>query len=128
MTRSGAEQTVTVSALIVAGVYTYRRLTEGSGKAPAGGKVRQLLGQGSPPSVGAFITAWGAAFLVISAIAAASPTLGGSLALLVATADLLNNTQQVSADIAGKLGTTPQQRKLTAAKAQANIPAGAGGM
>lgn len=102
MTKSGAEQTIVVSALIVGGVYAYRTLTEGTGTA-TGGRVKQLAGEGSPPELGVFITAWGTTFLVISMLAAASPSFGGSLALLVATGDLLNNARQVKDDINTKL-------------------------
>lgn len=106
MTEQGAERAVTVSALVVAGVYTYRRLSEGSGPPTQGSKVKQLAGQGAPASVGAFITAWGAAFLIISIITEAAPGLGGSLALLIATADFLTNTEQVASDIQGKVTKT----------------------
>lgn len=104
MTREGAERAVTISALLVAGIYTYRRFTEGSAPAPAGGKLRQLAGQGAPPSGSVFITAWGMTFLVISLIASAAPGLGGALAILVATGDLLGNTSQVAKDVNTKLG------------------------
>lgn len=122
MNSSQAEQAVTVSALLVAGIYTYRRLAEGSGH-PTGGKVAQLLGSGSPPSVGTFITAWGAAFLVISMMAAASPPLGGTFALLVAAGDLLNNLQQVSADINGKLTAGKTSKPVSANGGGGTIPA-----
>ena len=105
MTRSGAERAITVSALIVVGIYTYRRLTEGSSPAPvSGSKLKQLAGEGTPPSVGPFITAWGLTFLVISIIASFAPGLGGAFAILVATADALGNTTQVAADVNAKIG------------------------
>ena len=119
MSRAGAEQAVTISALIVAGVYAYRVLTEGSGNAPAGGAVKQLAGEGSPPDFGVFITAWGATFLVISMLASAAPGLGGSFALLVASADLLNNVQKVKKDINAKLGVTDSGKPINAAAAGA---------
>ena len=102
MTSQGAEKAITTSALIIAGVYTYRRLTEGTGKA-SGSKAAQLLGQGSPPSVGVFITAWGTAFLIMAVMAQASPGLGGSFAISAAVADVLANGQQLAADINGKV-------------------------
>ena len=105
MTTQGAEKAITTSALMVAGVYIYRRLTEGSGTA-TGTKTAQLLGQGSPPSVGTFITAWGAAYLIMAIMATASPGLGGGFAILAATGDLLSNGQQIFADINTKLSAT----------------------
>ena len=109
MTPQGAERAVTTSALIVAGVYIYRRLTEGSGTS-GGSKAAQLLGQGSPPSVGTFITAWGAAFLMMSIAAQASPGLGGSFAILAATADVLSNGQQIFNDVNSKVGGTAKKK------------------
>lgn len=105
MTSQGAEKAITTSALLVAGIYTYRRLTEGNGS-PSGSKAAQLLGQGSPPSVGVFITAWGTAYLIMAIMAATSPALGGSFAILAAAADILSNGQQVSKDINTKIGAS----------------------
>lgn len=101
MTRQGAERAVVVSALVVAGTYTYRLLTEGHSS--HGGS---LLGQGAPPNLGRFITGWGFAFLVIAIITEAAPSLGGSVAILVAAGDVLANGAQVSADVNHKLGET----------------------
>lgn len=106
MNQQSAEKAVTISALIVAGVYIYRRLTEGTGPA-TGSKLAQLAGQGSPPPAGVFITAWGITYLVISILASASPGFGGSFAILVATGDLLSNTQQVANDINQKVKPPP---------------------
>lgn len=105
MTSQGAEKAITTSALIVAGIYTYRRLTEGNGT-PSGSKAAQLLGRGSPPSVGVFITAWGTAYLVMAIMATISPGLGGSFAILAAAADILSNGQQVSKDVNTKIGAS----------------------
>ena len=103
MTAQGAEKAITTSAMIVAGIYTYRRLTEGAGMR-TGSRAAQLLGRGSPPSVGVFITAWGTAFLIMAIMAQAAPGLGGSFAIATAVADILSNGQQLAADINGKLG------------------------
>lgn len=105
MTAQGADRAITTSALIVAGIYTYRRLTEGTGS-PKGSKAAQLLGQGSPPSIGVFITAWGTAFLIMAIMAQASPGLGGAFAITTAVADVFSNGQQLATDINGKLGAT----------------------
>jgi amino acid transporter len=127
MTDQGAERAVTVSALIVAGVYTYRRLTEGSGPPSSGSKLAQLAGQGAPPSVGSFITAWGFTFLVISIMASINAGFGGSFAILVAVTDVLSNTGQVVVDVNSKVAPgnttpsitagTPQQQAKTIATA-----------
>lgn len=116
MTRSGSERAITVSALIVVGIYTYRRLTEGSAPAPTGqSKLKQLAGQGSPPSIGEFITAWGLTYLVISIMASIAPGLGGSFAILVAVADALGNTSQVAADVNTKIAGQAGAKAATGA-------------
>jgi hypothetical protein len=66
MTRAGAERAVTVSALVVFGVYFYRLATEGH--SANGGGLLQLGGVGAPANLGRFITGWGFAFLVLSII------------------------------------------------------------
>lgn len=127
MTQQGAERAVTISALIVAGVYIYRRLTEGAGPVAKTGKLAQLTGQGSPPPAGTFITAWGFAFLVISIVASAAPGLGGSFAILVAVGDLLGNGQQVAKDVNSKLGTPAGTGTTAAGTTPAATPPNATG-
>jgi len=102
MTRAGAERAVTISALVVFGVYFYRLLSEGHSNTNGG--LLQLGGIGAPPNLGRFITGWGTAFLLLAIITEASPPLGGSLAILVATGDVLANGTQVAADVNHKLG------------------------
>lgn len=130
MTRQGAERAVTVSALVVFGVYFYRLATEGHSS--NGGGLLQLGGVGAPANVGRFITGWGFAFLMLSVITEAAPQLGGSLAILVATGDVLANAGQVAADVNHKTGATtkggtiapPEQRPAAAAV----TPSGATGV
>lgn len=100
MDRSTAEQWVTISAALVIGIYAYRRLTE-----PASGpaSVKKLAGVGPPVPLGSFATAWGFMFLVIAVMAQASPGLGGSFAVLVATGDLLTNAPAITSDVSKKV-------------------------
>jgi hypothetical protein len=121
MTAQGADKAITTSALIVAGIYTYRRLTEGSGTASSS-KAAQLLGRGSPPSIGVFITAWGTAYLIMAIMAQASPGLGGAFAITTAVADVLSNGQQLSKDINGKLGTTTKSSSVGAPTSPVAVP------
>src|SRR6185437_10085272 len=107
MSRSGAHRAVVISALVVFGTYFYRVLTEGHSS--SGGS---LLGVGSPPNVGRFITGWGFAFFVLSIITEAAPPLGGALSILVATGDVLANATQVTADVNKKLGSRQTQAAL----------------
>lgn len=101
MNSEQAENAVIVSSLIVAGIYMFRKLTEPAIPPTSKHSAATL------PSVGRFVTGWGFAFLVISAIAEASPGLGGAFAILAATGDILVNGAALTTDINSKLGTPP---------------------
>lgn len=108
MSNDQAERWVVISALVVAGVWAYRRLTEQPATAFS---VKSAVGQGAPLAAGAFITSWGVVFLGVSVMAAASPPLGGAFAILIMTTDLLANTPALVGDV-GKQSTaktTPVQ-------------------
>jgi hypothetical protein len=118
MQPANAENWVTTSALVVIVVYGYRRITEsGIGKG-----VKSLTGSGEPSSFGQFITAWGFTFFVISLLAQASPGFGGSVALLVMTADLLTNAQAVFGDALSAEGSAAEfTNKSATALAPTNV-------
>jgi hypothetical protein len=97
MSDAHAEQWITVSAVTVAGVYAYRRLTEPA-KPPATAK--KIVGIGDLPPLGPWATAWGLTFLMVALMAEVSPSLGGSFAILIAAGDLLTNSASVFADVA----------------------------
>jgi hypothetical protein len=103
MSQATAERWVTISAVTVAGIYTYRRLVEPS-TPPA--TVKKLMGVGELPPLGSWATAWGFTFLVVSVMAEASPGLGGGFAILIMTADILTNSASLFADV-GKQQKTP---------------------
>lgn len=107
MTKDQAQTAVAGSALIVGGIYAYRKLVEGAEVAttpkPKGGKATDLIGYGTPPPVGQFITGWGFVFLLLALVAQASPNLGGSFAILVATGDILGNGIALTDDLQGRL-------------------------
>lgn len=107
MTKDQAETAIAGSALIVGGIYAYRKLVEGADVAatpkPKGGKATDLIGYGTPPPVGQFITGWGFVFLLLALVAQASPNLGGSFAILVATGDVLGNGLALTDDLQGRL-------------------------
>jgi hypothetical protein len=104
MSPASAERWVVISAALVAGIYAYRRIAEPT--APATG-VRSFAGEGSPPPLGSWATAWGVTFLGVSIMAAVAPGLGGAFAILIAAVDFLGNAQNLFHDIglgaAGKL-------------------------
>jgi len=88
MDQATAERWVTISAFVVIAIYGYRRL---AGPPAQQGTLKNVLGQGNPVPLGQFVTAWGVTFFVVAIMAEASPSLGGSFAILIAAADLLNN-------------------------------------
>lgn len=104
MDRATSERWVVISAAIVAGIYAYRRVTETvaaatTSKMPTATKVKSAAGIGPILPVGAFATAWGFTFLVVSILASASPGLGGSFAILIAVSDFLTNSATVLSDV-----------------------------
>jgi len=92
MNREDAQSAVTLSALAVGLMFAYRKAME--------------QGSGSSPSTSHFVIGFGFAFFVISIVAEAAPELGGMLALLVATGDLLINGQSVFKDLNSQLAKT----------------------
>ena len=96
MTADTAERWVVVSAALVAGIYAYRRIAEPT--APATG-VGSFAGEGSPPPLGSWATAWGITFLGVAIMASVAPGLGGAFAALIATVDFLGNAQNLFKDI-----------------------------
>jgi len=117
MNDSAAERWVTISALTVAGVYAYRRLTETPGQPPVTAK--ELAGVGELPPLGAWATAWGFTFLVVAVIATAAPELGAAFAILIATGDLMTNASSILADVG------QQEKNTGASAADVNVATGA---
>lgn len=124
MTRETAQRWVTVSALIVAGIYAYRRLTEAAAPPVT---LKKLVGIGELPPLGSFATAWGFTFLVVAIMTEASPGLGGGFAILIATSDFLTNSGSIFADIGKQTkqtGATTTAATATGTGQQANVIAG----
>lgn len=101
MNASQAETAVTGSALVVGGIYIYRRLSEGDAVVtPSKGlRLRQAIGAGPPLPTGTFVVAWGFTFLVIALMAQASPKLGGWFAMLVGAGAVLGNGLDITKDV-----------------------------
>lgn len=115
MDKATAERWVTISAVLVAGIYAYRRLTETVSPPTS---FKNLLGVGPLPPLGVFVTAWGFTFLVVSIMAEAAPGLGGAFAILIGTSDLLTNSSSVFADVGkhtGQPATTAAASPVTIA-------------
>jgi hypothetical protein len=118
MSGESSERWVVISAILVAGIYAYRRLTEAA-TSPV--SLKTLIGAGSPVALGAFVTAWGFTFLIVSIMQTAAPGLGAAFAVLIATGDLLTNGPQIFSDVLthekSGTGTTASTRTASAAPA-----------
>jgi hypothetical protein len=90
MNQQQAQTAVSVSAVLVAGMYAYRKLTESKPSS----------------STGHFVIGYGFTFLTLSVLAQAAPALGGMFAVLVATGDVLVNGQALFKDLNGALAAT----------------------
>lgn len=86
-----AQNAVTGSAVLVAGVYAYRKLIE------------------TPPtssSTAHFVIGYAFTFITLAVLAQAAPELGGMLAILVAAGDFLTNGLSLTKDLTGALNAT----------------------
>lgn len=115
MNQAEAERWVTVSAVVVAGIYAYRRLTEDAAPPVT---LKKLIGVGELPPLGSFATAWGFTFLVIAIMTEAAPGLGGAFAILIATSDFLTNSASVFADVGRQEGAQQASRDTVNAGAR----------
>jgi hypothetical protein len=107
MTEGGAQQAIVVSAVTTAGVYFYRRLAEPAIPAKTGKKTSAaaLAGAGPPPPLGRFIVGYGVAYFGIALAAAADPSFGGWMAILLMASVLMANGLALSADINQRLSS-----------------------
>jgi hypothetical protein len=123
MNASQGETAVTTSALVVGGIYVYRKATEAAqGVTPtkrrhsAKSTAEGLVGVGEVLPVGTWITGAGVTFVTLAIINSVNPSLGGSLAILVATGTFLGNGAAVIADVNRGLGKGGQVAELAAAE------------
>ena len=127
MNSEEARDAVNGAAIVIAGIYFYRKLIEPGLKGTAavsatgvpqtvpvsltepksiGGAAAQLLGKGPVASTGRFVVGFGFTFIVLSLMEGASPTLAGDFALLIALGSILGNGAQVFADVSSQLSET----------------------
>jgi hypothetical protein len=114
VTPAQGETAVTTSALIVSGLYGYRKTTEKITKAPtvrtgpfkAGieSYVKAPLGYGELAPLGAWATGMGLTFILLSVATSINATFGGSFAILVTVGAVLGNGQEVLKDLGQGLG------------------------
>jgi len=87
-----AQSAVSLSAFVVASIFAYRKMTETT--------------TGHAPNTSHFIIGFGFVYIVLALIAQGAPELGGMLAILVATGDVLANGQPLIKDLNAALKRT----------------------
>lgn len=102
-TQASANQLIKIAALVVAGIYVYRRFTEGTAE--------ELKASTKIAPLGQFVVAWSVVFFGLSLVAPAAPTLAGNMAFLVMLASILSNGVQVSADLQAGLKRPVAERE-----------------
>lgn len=115
MNSQQAETAVTTSALILTGLYAYRKTSEGvTGSAPPPRKhsakttAEGVVGVGELLPLGTWLTGMGVTFIGLAIVASVSPSLGGTMAILVATGGFLGNGTAVLKDLqSGLKGANP---------------------
>lgn len=98
MSPEKAQNTIKVAALVVGGVYLYRRFTEGSAVENGGHQVTPL---------GRWLVGWGVVFFSLSVISGYWPGLAGELAVLIMITTLITNGVQIAGDLHKGLGKAP---------------------
>lgn len=105
MTREGAETAVVTSALVMTGMYLYRRLTEGIGerekRKPTSSKsvAEGVIGKGELLPTGTWIIGMGVTFIGLSILTSAAPSAGGYGSVLIATTSFFANGEALFSDL-----------------------------
>jgi hypothetical protein len=102
-TTGSANSMIKVAALVVAGIYAYRRFTEGT--------AQELKVSTKITPLGQFVVAWSVVFFGLTLLAGPTPTLAGNMAILVMLGSILANGQQVSKDLQAGLQNPVKERE-----------------
>jgi hypothetical protein len=90
MSITDAQTAVSISAMVVAGAYVYRKLSEPTSSTPTAH----------------FVIGFAFTFVTLAVLAEAAPAVGGPLAVLVAAGDVLTNGTALFKDLTGALAAT----------------------
>jgi hypothetical protein len=126
-TTEQANSLIKTAAMVVAGLYLYRRFTENTAEesaalvgppgmlGPTHGSVPTHPEVAVPASgvtpLGRFVVGWGVVFVVLSVAAGPYPTLAGNMALLLMIASLIANGSAVSKDLGKGLQSAKQGKQ-----------------
>lgn len=108
MTRAGASGAVVSSAIVVAGMYAYRKLAEPAisagvalGQRRPASAINDVLGAGAPPvAVAKFAVGFSFAYMTLALLVLVTPNLAGAMAILLMLAATLAQGQAVFTDLA----------------------------
>jgi hypothetical protein len=131
-----ADPTILGSALLVGGIWIYRRLVEPAGATVASGfDAKTIAGlAGSPAAAAQFVPAFAFVYITLALIGMAEPDAARSFAVLVAVGDVLANGVAVFGDVgksatpttAGASASTPSTTAATpAARVSHQVPSAA---
>lgn len=114
-TTEQANSAIKVAALVVAGVYLYRRFTEGTAE--------ELKASQKVTPLGRWLVGWGVVFFTLSIAAGPFPGGAGNMAILLALGSLLSNGVEISKDLGKGLETSKQAaRTASGKKATTSVP------
>lgn len=105
LTKEQAETAITLSALVTVGLFSYRKIVEPEVKEETAKKAgfvndyKAVFGTAPPISWGQYLKAAGSLYIVLAILGAASPPLGGGLAILVGTTAAFGNLKAVEEDL-----------------------------
>lgn len=134
MTAAQSRDAVNGAALVISGLYFYRKLieptiataasTSSNKKQPTTipAAALQIVGVGPLASTGRFIVGFGVTFLVLSLAEGISSDLAGYFALLIALGAILGNGSQAAEDIKYQLDERNTALNKLAGQAEPNTP------
>ena len=130
MTEESAETAVVTSALVMSGIYLYRRLVEPIGekekaKRPNAQKIVEgVVGRGELLPTGSWVVGMGVSYITISILASISPNIGGYSAILLATTTFLASGYDFFGDLqeSSKSSLAKQEEKKKSEKTETTGP------
>jgi hypothetical protein len=100
-----ADPAILASAIVVGGVWLYRKLIEPVASVPATGSLKGLVGlEAAPAQTAQFIPAFAFVYIVLAVVGMGAPSIARSAAITIALGDILSNGVAVSSDITGQTG------------------------
>jgi hypothetical protein len=119
-----ADPAILGSAIVVGGVWLYRKLIEPVASVPATGSLKGLVGlEAAPAATAQFIPAFAFVYIVLAVLGMGAPSIARSAAITIALGDILSNGVAVSTDISGQTSSTAGAAATGAGKTAAATPA-----